>query len=237
MKLSFAQHSGGTHPPVILARRQKGSITTHNLMTATTMMKQMLTKILSLVAIVLALPALAQVKPTSETAAPSREEHVLLSLAGRIEAIDYANREVTLKDQTGHVETFSVSEDVKRFGEAKVGDNVTVKYYAGFVAELRKPTPEEEKEPLVVLEGAGRASTSAAPSAGGVRRIKAVVTIEGLDRPTERITVKGPAGHYYVAHIADLENLTRMHIGDTIVVTLTEAAVVSLEKASDKLKL
>jgi len=199
-------------------------------------MKQMLNKIPSLVPLVLALPALAQAKPASETAAPLREEHVLLSLAGRIEAIDYANREVTLKGQAGHVETFFVSEDVKRFGEAKVGDNVTAKYYAGFVAELRKPTPEEEKEPLVVLEGAGRAATSAAPAGGGVRRIKAVVTIEGLDRPTETITVRGPAGHYYMAHVADPENLTKMHIGDTIVVTLTEAAVVSLERASNQLK-
>jgi hypothetical protein len=199
-------------------------------------MKQILNKIPGLVPLVLALPALAQVKPASETAALSREEHVLLSLAGRIEAIDYANREVTLKDQAGHVETFSVSEDVKRFGEAKVGDNVTAKYYAGFVAELHKPTPEEGKEPLVVLEGAGRAATSAAPAGGGVRRIKAVVTVEGLDRPTETITVRGPAGHYYMAHVADPENLTKMHIGDTIVVTLTEAAVVSLERASDQLK-
>jgi hypothetical protein len=204
-------------------------------MKTTTIMKQMLNKIPSLVSLLLALPALAQVKPASETAARSREEHVLLSLAGRIEAIDYANREVTLKDQAGHVETFFVSEDVKRFGEAKVGDNVTAKYYAGFVAELRKPTPEEEKEPLVVLEGAGRAAASAAPAGGGARRIKAVVTIEGLDRPTETITVRGPAGHYYMAHVADPENLTKMHIGDTIVVTLTEAAVVSLERASNQL--
>jgi hypothetical protein len=203
-------------------------------MKASTMMKQILTK--TLVILGLTLPLLAQVKPASETAVPSREEHSLLSLAGRIEAIDYAKREVTLKDQLGHVETFSISEDVKRFGEAKVGDDVTVKYYAGFVAELRNPTPEEEKEPLVVLEGAGKAPTSAAPAAGGVRRIRAVVTIEGLDRPTETITVRGPAGHYYMAHVADPENLTKMHIGETMVVTLTEAAVVSLEKASNKLK-
>ena len=39
-----------------------------------------------------------------------------------------------------------------------------------------------------------------------------------------------------MAHVADPENLTMMHIGDTIVVTLTEAAVVSLERASNQLK-
>jgi hypothetical protein len=39
-----------------------------------------------------------------------------------------------------------------------------------------------------------------------------------------------------MAHVDDSQNLSKMRIGETIVVTLTEAAVVSLEKASNKLK-
>src|SRR5262245_37573419 len=159
--------------------------------------------------------ALAQEK--SETKPLTREDHLLLSVTGRIEAIDQAAREVTIKGPQGRVETYSVGKEVKRLDEAKVGDYVTLKYYLGFAAELRKPTAEEKKTPLVVLEGAGRASSSAAPAAGGARRIKAVVTVEGLDRPTETITVKGPAGRLYTARVADPANLTKMRIGDTIV--------------------
>jgi hypothetical protein len=191
---------------------------------------------LSLAALVLtsviAPSVLAQEK--SETRPLTREDHLLLSVTGRIEAIDHAAREVTIKGPQGRVETYSVSKDVKRLDEAKVGDYVTLRYYLGFAAELRKPTAEEKKTPLVVLEGAGKAPANSAPAAAGARRIKAVCTIEGLDRPTETITVKGPAGRYYVARVSDPANLTKMRIGDTIVVTLTEAAVISLDKAEKK---
>jgi hypothetical protein len=109
-------------------------------MKATTTIKRILTTTLAPVALGLALPVLAQVKAATEPGAPSREEHVLLTLAGRIEAIDYANREVTLKDQLGHTATFSVSDDVKRFSEAKVGDEVVVNYYAGLPGRILHET-------------------------------------------------------------------------------------------------
>jgi hypothetical protein len=47
---------------------------------------------------------------------------------------------------------------VQRLNEAKVGDKVSVDYYLGFNAEVRKPTAEEKRNPLVVLEGAGVAT-------------------------------------------------------------------------------
>ena len=101
-------------------------------------------------------------------------------------------------------------------------------------AELRPPTPEEEKTPLVMLDAAGKAPPGTSPAAGGLRRFKVVTTIEGLDRPTETITVKGPRGNYLTTRVADPSNLTKMRIGETIVVTYTEALAISLEKAEKK---
>ena len=61
-----------------------------------------------------------------------------------------------------------------------------------------------------------------------------MTTVEGLDRPTQTITVKGPRGHYLTTRVADPSRLTQMHIGDNIVVTYTEALAISLEKAEKK---
>ena len=93
----------------------------------------------------------------------SRNEFVLLNFTGTITDIDYANREMTLKGPQGRIETFVVDKKVQRFNEAKVGDKVSVDYYLGFNAEVRKPTAEEEQNPLVVLEtdGQGGAGCSA----------------------------------------------------------------------------
>jgi hypothetical protein len=69
-----------------------------------------------------------------------------------------------------------------------------------------------------------------APAAGGARVLRVVATIEGLDRPTQSVTLKGPEGRYVTARVEDPSMLTKPRIGDTVVVTVTEAMAVSLEK-------
>jgi hypothetical protein len=164
----------------------------------------------------------------------SRANSVLLTFTGTITDIDYASREISLQDPQGRIETFVVGNRVQRLNEAKVGDKVSVDYYLGFNAEVRKPTAEEEQNPLVVLEAGGKAGMEADPAAGGVRHIRAVVTIEGLDRRAQTVTVKGPRGKYFVARVVDPSRLEQVHIGETIVLAFTEAYAVSLKPAGDQ---
>jgi hypothetical protein len=164
----------------------------------------------------------------------SREESVLVTVTATVEAINQTSREVTLKGPLGNTVTFTVDQRVKRLSEVKVGDLVTAEYYVSFAAELRKPTAEEEKNPITILGVAGKAPPGTSPAGGGLRQIKVVTTIEGLDRPTQTITVKGPLGNYLTARVADPSRLTQMRIGENIVVTYTEALAVSLKKAPKK---
>jgi hypothetical protein len=164
----------------------------------------------------------------------AREDKLLVTVTASVEAIDPASREVTLKGPLGNTVTFTVDQRVKRLNEVKVGDLVRADYYVSFAAELRKPTAEEQKTPLVLMDAAAKAPPGASPAAGGVRRFKVVTTIEGLDRPTQTITVKGPRGNFLTARVADPSNLTKMRIGENIVVTYTEALAISLEKTEKK---
>jgi len=160
-----------------------------------------------------------------------RSDFVLQSYTGTITDIDYSTRELTLQDAYGRAETFVVDNKVQRFNEAKVGDKVLVDYYLGYNAQVRKPTAEEAQNPLVVLEATGRAAPDESPAAHGTRQTRAVVTIEGLDRQTQTLTVKGPRGKHYVARVADPSRFDQVHIGDTIVMTFYEAAAISLKPA------
>ncbi len=174
-------------------------------------------------------------EPSAATGAPmGRKEAVLVTLTASVEAIDPATREVTLKGPLGNTATFTVDQRVKRLDEVKVGDLVRADYYISIAAEVRKPTAEELKHPLVVLDAAGKAPPGTSPAAGGLRRFKVVTTIKGLDRPTQTVTVKGPRGNYLTARVADPSRLTQVRIGDTILVTYTEALAISLEKAEKK---
>jgi hypothetical protein len=170
----------------------------------------------------------------TSTVTAGREEAVLVSVTASVESIDLAKREMTLKGPLGNTVTVTVDQRVKRLDEVKVGDLVRADYYVSIAAELRKPTAEEEKTPLVVIDAAAKAPPGTAPAAGGLRRFKVVTTVEGLDRPTETITVKGPGGNYLTARVADPSRLTQLRIGEKIIVTYTEALAISLEKAEKK---
>jgi len=176
----------------------------------------------------------AEEQTTSSKAPMGRKDAVLMTVTASVEAIDADKREVTLKGPLGNSFTFTVDPRVKRLNEVKVGDFVRADYYISIAAELRKPTAEEAKHPLVVLDAEGKAARSEAPAGGTLRRFKVVTTIEGLDRPTRTVTVKGPRGNYLTARVADPDRLTKVHIGDTVVITYTEAMAISLEKAEKK---
>ena len=116
---------------------------------------------------------------------PTRTREMLISVVARVEAINLTTREVTLKESTGRIDTFTVDKRVMRLDEVKVGDQVIAEYYVSFVAELRAPTAEEKANPLQVLSTTVRAPAGTQPPGAGVLRLtKAVVTVEGLDRLT-----------------------------------------------------
>lgn len=176
----------------------------------------------------------AEDSSTPGSATMGRGEAILVSLTASVEAIDLKSREVTLKGPLGNEVTFTVDKRVKRLNEVKVGDLVSADYYVAIAAEVREPTPAEEKEPLVVLDAAGKAPPGTSPAAGGLRRFKVVTTIEGLDRPTQTVTVKGPRGNYLTARVADPSRLTQVKIGEHVIITYTEAVAISVEKAKKK---
>jgi hypothetical protein len=124
-----------------------------------------------------------------------------------------------------------VDERVKRLNEVKVGDLVTAAYYVSVAGELRAPTEEEKKSPLTVVASGARAPKDSSPAGGALRAFKVVATVEGLDLPTRSVTLKGPMGRYATVRAASLDNLKKLRLGDTIVVTYSEALAISLEKA------
>ena len=162
------------------------------------------------------------------------EDEVLISATATVQAVDLEKRELTLKDPLGEVTTLTVDKAVKRLNEIKVGDEVTAKYYISVAAELREPTAAEKENPLVVTEGMAKAPKGTDPAAGGLRVIRVVATVEGLERPTRKLTLKGPRGNYLSVRARDVNRLEKLHLGDTIVVTFTEALAVSVEKAAKK---
>ena len=179
----------------------------------------------TVLSLVLTTPGFAQ------TAAPlTAEKAALVSVTAKIESIDQTTREVSLKGPLGNVVAFTVDKRVTRLNEFKVGDNVTADYYVSMAADVRPPTEQEKANPISVLQQTAKAPVGTQPAAGALRITKVVATVEGLDRPTKTLTVAGPKGNLVTTEVENVANLTRLRIGDTVVVTFTEALAVSLEK-------
>jgi hypothetical protein len=178
----------------------------------------------------------SQAADQSTPAAPpmSREDAVLVTVTASVEAVNYTNREVTLKGPRGNTITFVVDERVKRLNEVKAGDMIRADYYLSIAGELRQPTAEEKKNPLTTVEGAAKAPPGTSPAAGALRKFKAVTTVEEIDLPGQTITIKGPRGNSVTIRAADPARLAKVKVGEYIVVTYTEALAISLEKAEKK---
>ena len=164
----------------------------------------------------------------------SAEKTILATVTAKVEAIDQAKREVTLKGPLGNVVTFVVDQRVKRLDEVKVGDEVTADYYVSLAGEVRAPTEEEKKNPLTIVEGGARAPKDTSPAAGGLRAFKVVATVVGLDLPTQSVTLEGPLGNSGTIRVEQVEKLKQLRLSDTIIVTYTEALAVSLQKLERK---
>ncbi len=170
--------------------------------------------------------------PAQEDKPLSAERSILVSATAKVEAIDYTKREVTLKGPLGNVVSFVVDERVKRLNEFKVGDEVTAEYYVSLAGELRAPTEDEKKNPLTVLTAAARAPKGTSPAGGALRAFKVVATVIGLDLPTQSVTLRGPRGNYVTIRAESVDNLKQLRLGDTVIVTYTEALAISLQKST-----
>jgi len=161
-----------------------------------------------------------------------REKMEEASVRGTVTAVNPETREITLMSPDGGLMTITAGEEVERFNEIAVDDIIEFDYYTYIKAEFREPTEEEKAEPVQMLVEAGKATEEMAPAGAVGAVVKAVVTIEALNRPLMLATVSGPNGNYVSIPMEDAEFMTKLRIGQVFILTYAEAMAVSLEKVS-----
>jgi len=163
---------------------------------------------------------------------PGRE--VVKTLAATITAINLDTREVTIKGKQGNELTLVADPQITRLSEFHVGDEIVLDYSVSLAADIRQPTPEELAKPYSVIEDTTKATADKAPGVEGYKIIEAVVTVEGLDRQTKTVTVKGPKGNYVAIKVKDPATLEKLRLGDVALVVYSESFALRLEKVPAK---
>lgn len=178
----------------------------------------------------------AAAAPVPEDVFEPVERWQMITTAGVVQSVDLETRELSLVGSDGNLVVLTAGDQVKRLDEVDVGDMIVVEHYVSLAADVREPTPEEEANPLIVLDTTARAPASAPPGVTELVMIQAVVTVEGIDRPTQTVTIKGPRGNYLIVDVVDPTRLEKLNVGDKALITYTEAVVISLEKAPGEME-
>jgi hypothetical protein len=169
-----------------------------------------------------------------ENEQPPKEKWSLAETEGTVTKINKETREITLKGPDGELVTLTASDAVERFDEIEVGNRISFKHYAYIKAEFRKPTEEELAEPLMLLAQGGKAPEGMDPAAVVGAVVKALVTVEILNRPNMFATVKGPRGNYLTIEMEDEALMQKLHIGQLVILTYAEAMAISLRKVDSE---
>ncbi|MEM1403235.1 MAG: hypothetical protein AAGG55_07895 [Pseudomonadota bacterium] len=163
------------------------------------------------------------------------ERAMAIEIDAEVLAIDHETREMVLALPTGEQVTTVVDEAVERLNEIEAGDLLVVTYLSALAADLREPTEEELANPWVEGADAGVNSGEGAPGAAVVMAVRAVCTIEGMNRLTGTVTVTimDPRGKAHVIGDVAAERIESLRVGQSVVMTFTQAVAIGIEKRTD----
>jgi hypothetical protein len=169
--------------------------------------------------------------PHNWTEPMSYDSSISGTWTAKVQSVNMAKREITLQGPSGKSETFEVGSKVQRLNEVSAGDTVKLAWSATLHGELRAPTPAEAADPIRIYSYVSRNSTDAAPEGVEGTALRVVTTVDAVDLAAMTVTLKGPLGNRIDAHAKSPENIRKLHVGDTVVVTYSQGVVISLEKA------
>ena len=184
-------------------------------------------------ALVAALGTVAQAAHHEADELPSYAERAMaIEVEAEVVSVDMDTRTLVLQAPTGEQFTTVVDPAVERLGEFEPGDVLIVAYIAALAADLREPTEEELANPWVEGAEAGVNTADAAPGGALISAVRAVCTIEGMNRLTGTVTILDSRGVPHVIGDVKRERIEQLQIGQSVVMTFTQAVAIELEKVA-----
>jgi hypothetical protein len=159
---------------------------------------------------------------------PSFSASQSMTVSAVVEAIDHESRVVTVRRPDGEEITFTAGEEARNLGQVEVGDVLIAEYV--------------ESVSIVVMANDGlgadaagaaamaRAAEGDMPGFAAMDASVVIATVEEINLEMNTFKLKGPDGTVseYVARNPD--NLNRAAVGDLVVITVTEAVAIAVER-------
>ena len=161
---------------------------------------------------------------------PSMSASQTATMTALVEAINHETREVTLRGPEGNTVSFVASEEARNLDQVSVGDIVTAEYTESISIEVFAGDGSEPGAGQVSV--AGRTEKGEMPGAAVMDAVVITATVEEINIEANTFKLKGPSGEIEEYTARDPENLKKAEVGDIVVITMTEAIALSVEKTS-----
>ncbi len=149
------------------------------------------------------------------------------TLTAKVTDIDAAKREVTLVNSEGENTTVKCGPDVINFDQIRVGDHLKVTVTDQLVAYLADAGagPTDGGAGVVVLAPKG-----AKPGGVVANTVQVTAKVTAIDLRHHKATLQFPDGTTRTVAVRPDVDLTRRHVGEEVVLRITEMLAISVEK-------
>lgn len=154
-------------------------------------------------------------------------------LVATIEAVDAAQRQVTLKGPKGQRVSLSAGPDVRNLEQVKVGDRVTVVYAEALSLELKKGG-KALRGSTEAADGA-RAAQGERPAGIVAEQVTVTADVTAVDAKAQRVTLRGPRQTVDL-YVADPAQLKLIKVGDQVEAVYTQALALSVDPVAPATK-
>ncbi len=181
--------------------------------------------ILSLLAVLLAMPAMAAEKAQSR---PSGSKTETTSITATVEKIDYQARTVVLKGPKGKLLELQVGEEARNFNQVKKGDLVTIETSESVALDVQKSTGEPAAiETTTVTRAKPGESPAGTVKTTGIMTVK----VEKINYKTREATLKLADGNIMKIKVGpQVTRLNEIKKGDEVVVQYSTTVSISVKK-------
>jgi hypothetical protein len=155
-----------------------------------------------------------------------------VKVSAQVVAIDKASRTVTLKGPKGNIVDVVAGDEVKNFGQIRVGDFVVVSYLQSLSLELQKT--KIGASGISTQSAAVTARPGERPGAAAAREVTAIAKVTAVNKKAKTITLKGPRGNSVILDVQNPDQFKVVKVGDEVLVNYTEAIAISVEPAPKK---
>jgi len=176
--------------------------------------------------------AMDKTPTATQSPTPAVTDSETVTLTATVKAIDLPNRLVTLKPKKGEPFTIRVGDEVRNLPQVRVGDRVVARYTEAVAVKINRNTNGGVTSRRETLSG-GRAEPGQRPAGVLQNTVEIIANVLAIDPQTRKITFQGPERALIVKVPADV-NISRLDVGDQVLLTYTQELAISVEPASTK---